>query len=124
MGIKSIGDTGARRRLISPKSGLSLNEQLELLSISKRCYYYKPAEVDSETLKVMRLHHVSWEGSGQHEVFRQHSFPKPQPWFRIGERKVRRLMRQMNMHVSYPAPRFSTIGSASYVYPYLRGGWI
>ena len=38
-----------------PKSGLSLNKQLEFLSISKGCFYYKLAEVDAETQEVMRF---------------------------------------------------------------------
>jgi hypothetical protein len=77
---------------------LSLNEQLELLSISKGCYYYKLAEVDSEILKVMRFidkEHTMFLGKGG--VSMKYSvnvhFQSLNPDFRRGERKVRRLMR-------------------------------
>ena len=64
---KALGIHDARRRLISPHSGLSLNEQLELLSISKGCYYYKPVGMDPETHKIMKFideEHLRFLGKG------------------------------------------------------------
>ncbi|MCQ2233293.1 MAG: hypothetical protein MJZ24_00965 [Paludibacteraceae bacterium] len=56
MGIKSVGDTDARRRLISPKGKLRLNDQLELLGLSKGSYYYRPVETCQETTdEIMRF---------------------------------------------------------------------
>lgn len=113
--------------MISPHSGLSLNEQLELLSISKGCYYYKPVGMDPETHKIMKFideEHMRFLGKGvvgMRDSVNEH-FRKENPDFRIGERRVRKLMRQMNIHVSYPAPRLSTLGLASYVHPYLLRG--
>jgi len=81
--------------------------------------------VDAETLEVMRFidkEHTMFLGKGMvcmKDSVNAH-FQSLNLDFRIGERKVRRLMRQMNIHVSYPAPRLTTIGSASYVYPYLQ----
>lgn len=110
--------------MISPANKLSLNEQLDLLGISKGSYYYKPAEPDTRTEEVMRFidkEHMEFLGKGvkgMKDSVNDH-FQKEDPDFRIGERKVRNLMHMMNIHASYPAPHLSVLGSASYVHPYL-----
>ena len=103
---------------------MSLNEQLEILGISKGSYYYKAVEMDTKTDKIMKFidkEHTVFLGKGvvgMKDSINEH-FQKEDPDFRIGERKVRRLMHLMNIHASYPVPRLSVLGSATYVHPYL-----
>lgn len=80
--------------------------------------------MDSETHEIMKFidkEHMEFLGKGvvgMKDSVNAH-FQKEDPTFRIGERRERRLMRMMNIHASYPSPRLSTLGSATYVYPYL-----
>ena len=39
--------------------------------------------------------------------------------YKVGYRRIRRLMRMMNIHATYPKPNLSKLGKAQYVQPYL-----
>lgn len=80
--------------------------------------------MDSETHEIMKFidkEHMEFLGKGvvgMKDSINEH-FQKETPDFRIGERRVRRLMRMMNIRACYPTPHMSALGSTSYVHPYL-----
>ena len=106
---------------------MSINEQLELFGISKGLYYYRPKGITEETHKLMEFidkEHSEFLGKGvvgMRDAINE-KFESEKTDFRIGERRVRRLMHMMNIHASYSGPKLSVIGSTSYVHPYRLKG--
>ena len=60
-GIREVGDTDARRRLISPRDSLSINDQCEVMGISKGKLFYEAkgtSKQDPEMMKEMGKEHM------------------------------------------------------------------
>ena len=95
-----------------------MNEQLEILDISKGSYYYKPVEVsdkDDELMKTIDKIHLESPTKGVMGM--------KDALFLIGlivnHKRVRRLMRKMGISAIYPQPSLSKLGCPKYRYPYL-----
>lgn len=104
--------------MIDKKEHISLNRQLSLLALSKSSYYYKPRGENPENLQIMRIideHHLDYPTKG---VLRMQDFLRDNG-FIISEKRVRRLMRLMNINVIYPKKDLSRLGQARYIRPYL-----
>jgi putative transposase len=100
---------------------LSIRRQCELLGLPRSSFYYEPAEVSADDLRLMRLideqytahpfygsrRMVVWLGQQGEEVNRK---------------RVRRLMRVMGLEAIYPKPRLSAPGQGHRIYPYLLRG--
>jgi putative transposase len=105
--------------LVDRGSGeLSIRRQCELLGLSRSSFYYEPAEVSGDDLRLMGLidrqftarpfygsrRMVVWLGQQGEDVSRK---------------RVRRLMRVMGLEAIYPKPRLSLAGKGHRIYPYL-----
>ena len=97
---------------------LSIVRQCELVSISRASFYRQPAGETPENLELMRaideaFMKMPWYGSRQMARHLQR-----QGW-RIGRKRVRRLMRKIGLSAIYQAPRTSVPHPAHRIYPYL-----
>lgn len=117
-GIRSIGDSDARKKLVSPDSKLSQNKQLEVLGLSKGDCYYKPSAQkpdEAPMREAIDREHTEHPAMG----VRQMRALLCCLGFAVGCKRVRRMMRQMAIHAFYPEPNLSRLGQAKHVRPYL-----
>ena len=97
---------------------LSITRQCRLLSIARSSYYRAPAGESEPNLALMRLIDAQfletpWYGSRQ---MARHL--RRQGW-RVGRKRIRRLMRKMGLVPIYQKPRTSAPHPEHRVYPYL-----
>jgi putative transposase len=119
---KSPPSAESRRLLVDEgHAELSIRRQCELLGLSRSSFYYEPAEVSAEDLRLMRLidepytarpfygsrRMAVWLGQQGEDVYRK---------------RVQRLMRVMGLEAIYPKPRLSQAGQGHRIYPYLLRG--
>ena len=100
---------------------MSVNSQLELLGLSKGAYYYKPKGESAENLELMNAidrEHTEHPTKGV-EGMVDHLFLLG---FLVGPKRVRRLMRKMNITAIYPKKNLSKLGKPQYRMPYLLRG--
>ena len=108
-----------RRQMIEVNhSKLSLARQCELASIARSSYYYRPKNESEFNLELMRLIDeqylkTPWYGS------RQMSRRLRRQGFRVNRKRIRRLMRKMDLVAVAPAPDTSRRHPRHAVYPYL-----
>ena len=95
-----------------------MNQQCELLGLSRSSYYYEPAIETAENLALMAL--IDRE-------YTAHPFRGSRgmrAWLRreghaVNRKRVQRLMRLMGLEAVYPKPHLSAGGAGHKVYPYL-----
>lgn len=107
--------------MIDKEEKISLNSQLNLLGLSKGSFYYSPKGESEENLAIMRMmdeHHLDHPTKG---VLQMEDFLKGEGLM-VGEKRVRRLMRKMDLRVIYPQKNLSRLGLAKYIMPYLLRG--
>lgn len=95
-----------------------MNAQLELLGISKGVYYYKPKGESAENLEMMKeidREHTEHPAKGV-EGMVDHLLLLG---FLVGPKRVRRLMRKMDIIAIYPKKSLSKLGTPQYKMPYL-----
>lgn len=79
-GIQAIGDRDTRRRLISPKSKLSVSKQCRILGLSRTAHYYKPKGESDENMRLMKkidkehLEHSAKGVTGMTDFLREEGF--------------------------------------------------
>lgn len=91
---------------------------MKILGLSKSTLYYVPKEESAENQKIMEAidrEHIEHPTKGVIGM---------KDWlaslhYHVGERKVRRLMRLMNIHAVYPKKSLSNLGMPEYKYTYL-----
>jgi len=97
---------------------LSVNQQCELLGLSRSSFYYEPARESPENLALMTL--IDRE-------YTAHPFRGSRgmsAWLRdeghaVNRKRVQRLMRLMGLEAVYPKPKLSIGGAGHKMYPYL-----
>lgn len=97
---------------------ISIIKQCQLLRLNRSSYYYRPKPASDEHLKLMRLideQHLQTPFYGARKMV--HFLHRI--GYNISRRRVRRLMRLMNIHVIYQKPRTSIVNIAHKIYPYL-----
>lgn len=100
---------------------MSINEQLEILGISKGGYYYRPKGESKENQGIMkRIDRYNTEDPTT-GVIRMTDYMRTEG-YEVGYRRIRRLMRLMDIRAIYPRRNLSRLGVAQYVYPYLLRG--
>ena len=97
---------------------LSIRRQCELVSISRASFYRQPAGETRENLELMRLideafMEMPWYGS------RQMARHLRRLGWRVGRKRVRRLMRKIGLVPIYQAPKTSEPNPQHKIYPYL-----
>jgi putative transposase len=103
---------------MSPDSKLSKNSQIEVLGLNKSSVYYVPKGESEENQIIMEeidKEHLEHPTKG---VVGMRDWLKSKSYF-VGERRVRRLMRLMNIHAVYPIKSLSHLGMPEYKRPYL-----
>jgi putative transposase len=97
---------------------VSINKQCQLLMINRSTYYYKPICASQQNLLLMRLideQHLKTPFCGSRKM--THYLQRL--GYNVCRKRVRRLMRLMNIHVIYQKPRTSTPDQSHKIYPYL-----
>lgn len=97
---------------------MSVRQQCELLGLNRSTAYYAPAGETEENLWLMRrideqYLKTPWYGSRRMTVW------LTQEGFAVNRKRVRRLMRLMDIEAIYPRPRTTEIASEHRKFPYL-----
>lgn len=103
---------------MSRKSKLSLNKQLEILSLSKGTYYYEPkgeSKYNEQIMKEIDKIHTDNSARGVKGTV----LDLVSLGFIVGPKRIRRLMRKMNIHAVMPRRSLTHGGNAKYIRPYL-----
>lgn len=100
---------------------LSIRRQCELLGLPRASFYYEPAGVSAEDLRLMRRIDEQYTarpffGSRRMVVW------LGQQGEDVNRKRVQRLMRIMGLEAIYPKPRLSLAGKGHRIYPYLLRG--
>lgn len=104
--------------MIDKTHRLSVRQQAQLIQINRSTLYYKPKEISSTDLSLMRLIdeiHLDYPFMGSRMIRDM----LQRQGHQIGRRKVRRLMRLMGIHALYPKPNTSKPNLEHRIYPYL-----
>ena len=107
-----------RKKLVCSEEKISVRKQCKLLSISRGSYYFKPKGESCKNLEIMRLidkHHLQHPYKG---VLQMQDFLSLNGKI-VNEKRVRRLMRKMNIQAIYPKKNLSKLGLIKYKKPYL-----
>jgi putative transposase len=108
-----------RRQLIEPgHPALSVVRQCELVSISRSGFYYQPVGETELNLALMRLIDAQflqtpWYGS------RQMASHLRRESYKVGRKRIRRLMAKMGLVPIYQRPRTTVPHPEHRIYPYL-----
>ena len=120
-GLRKVGDTEALKALISPSFRLSVRRQSELLGINRSSLYYVPVGESTENLELMRKLDQEYLEHPTNGVLGMVRFLVGLG-FIVGPKRVRRLLRKMNLMAIYPQRNLSKPGRNRYIYSYrLRG---
>lgn len=107
--------------MVAPTPKISIRCQCELLQISRSGYYRKPARESEKNMRIMehidRLH-TEDPSAGARRLVR---YLKRDGYGPVGRRRVRRLMRVMQIESVYCRPRTSARQAGAKIYPYLLG---
>lgn len=100
---------------------MTIKRQCELLGLARSSAYYKakfiePSEEEVAIKNAMDLIHYREPSYGVRRI--KHELNK-QGFTKIGSRRVRRYMREMNIKAFYPGPNLSKRARDAKVYPYL-----
>lgn len=118
MGNRSVAQ---RRDLIDPSDPeLSIKRQCALLGISRSSYYYEPRKERPENLHYMRLMDEQYLKTPFYGVGQMTFFLRSKG-YRVGPKRVRRLLRLMGLRAVCPGPHTSKPGKGTdhEVFPYL-----
>lgn len=114
-------DNATRRMMIDPLDALSIRHQCRLLSVNRSMLYYQPAkesEANLELMKKIDKIHTKYPYYGVRRI-----------WAKLGLqgndyniKRIRRLMRLMDIVTIYRRPNTSKAGKDHKIYPYLLRG--
>lgn len=96
---------------------ISIRRQCELIGLNRSSYYYQPASETDFNLKMMRLI------DEQYMKTPYYGYPKMTAHLRrvgypVNPKRIRRLMRKMDLMAIYPKPRTTIFAPENKVYPY------
>jgi putative transposase len=104
--------------LINASDILPIRQQCELLGVSRSSFYYTPIPVDPLELQIMndmdRIY-LQYPFYGRPRL----TFELQKLGYEIGEGKVGRMMKQMDIRAIYPRPNLSKPAPGHKIYPYL-----
>lgn len=117
-GFRKIGDTETLKTIVSPDVELSIRRQCELLNLCRSNLYYAPIGESEDNLKYMELmdkehtEHPTKGVMGMVLMLRDLGFI-------IGPKRIRRLLRKMNLRAIYPGKSLTKPGNCRYIHSYL-----
>jgi len=100
---------------------LSIRRQCELVGMNRSSYYYQPVNETDFNLELMRLI------DEQYLKTPYYGYPKMtahlrRAGYQINPKRIRRLMRKMDLMAIYPKPRTTIFAPENKIYPYLLRG--
>jgi putative transposase len=100
---------------------ISIRRQCELIGLTRSSYYYQPANETDFNLKMMRLI------DEQYMKTPYYGYPKMtahlrREGYQVNPKRIRRLMRKMDLMAIYPKPRTTISAPENKIYPYLLRG--
>ena len=98
--------------------GLSIRKQANMLEVSRSTLYYTPLGESDENLEIMRLmdaYHIEHPTTG---VLGMQDMLKYEGYL-TNHKRIRRLLRMMDIRAIYPRKCLSRCNYAEYIYPYL-----
>jgi putative transposase len=105
--------------LIEPDHAeLSVRRQCELLGLPRSSFYYTPASVSPDDLRVMALIDRAYTAHPEYGSRRMALWLGEQEE-EVNRKRVQRLMRVMGLEAIYPRPKLSVPGAGHRIYPYL-----
>ena len=118
--LKSLVSSKQRAKAADTKLVLSLNRQLQLLSVSKTAYYYKPVEPfsskeDKALLDAIDKIHTKHPYYGTRRVVKLLN----RLGFKIGRKLTRKAFLFMGIQAMYPKKKTTKANKEHYKYPYL-----
>jgi putative transposase len=108
--------------MIQTQHPLPVTRRCELLDVTRSTAYYRPKPVSDEDLRLMRLIdeiHLELPFYGSRRLAGELEDRGHPP---VNRKRVRRLMRQMDLAALYPKRRTSSAREGHKVYPYLLRG--
>ena len=102
-------------------AGITRKRFCELMRLSRSTLYYKPQGESAENLSIMQeldtysLEHPTAGVEMMTQMLRNKGY-------HVNVKRVRRLMRKMNLMAIYPNPKLSDGDKAEYIHPYLLRG--
>ena len=116
-------DTVKKRELIDwEHSRISIARQCQLLGVSRSGLYYQPVPASQENLALMRLLDEEYTRHPFLGVIKMTNWLRGQGYPRVGEDRVRRLLRSMGLMAIYPGRNLSRPAPGHKIYPYLLRG--
>ncbi len=106
---------------ITDNDTISIQRQCELLEINRSNVYYEAVGESEENLRIMRLMDEEFHEHPTHGVIQMQDFLFALG-FIVNIKRVRRLLRKMNIMTIYPQRNLSKLGHAKYIRPYLLKG--
>ena len=104
--------------MIEQGGKLSVTRQCQLLELPRSTVYHRPRPTGTSDLELMRRIdelHLAWPWMGSRSIRDQ----LVRSGFPVCRDRVRRLMRKMNIHAVYRAPRTTVPAPGHKIYPYL-----
>jgi len=102
-------------------TGLSIRKQCAILNVSRSHLYYKPTGEKKENLEIMQLmdshnmEHPDEGVRGMQNMLTNNSM-------QVNHKRIRRLMKLMDIKAIYPRKNLTAIAKGEYKYPYLLRG--
>jgi putative transposase len=109
------------RSFISDKEALSVRSQCELIGISRSGVYYQPAGECDENLKIMLYMDKHFQDHPSYGVLQMQDFILTKGIV-ANKKRIRRLLRKMNIMAIFPGRNLSKLINAEYKRPYLIRG--
>jgi putative transposase len=100
---------------------LSIRRQCELIGLSRSTFYYAPAMESPLNLLLMRLIDLQYTKTPFYGYPRMTAHLR-RAGYRVNPKRIRRLMRLMDIQAVYPRPRTTVAAKNHKVYPYLLRG--
>jgi putative transposase len=100
---------------------LSVVRQCELLGLSRSSWYYKPQEVASVDLELMRRIDEQYTLTPFYGI-RRMKVALHEQGYQVNPKRIQRLMRLMGLEAIYPKPKLSKKDDQHKVFPYLLRG--
>lgn len=118
-----VGDVAKKRELVDwEHPSISIARQCQLLGVSRSGLYYHPVPVSQENLDLMRLLDEEYTRHPFLGVIKMTNWLRGQGYPRVGEDRVRRLLRAMGLMAIYPGRNLSRPAPGHKIYPYLLRG--
>lgn len=109
-----------KRKLISPTDpGLTIQQQCDLLELSRSSYYYQSLQLNVEDEQLMRLldrHYTEFPFEGK---IKRALWLSKEVGYVVGKKRVNSLMKKMGIETLYPKPNTSVGNKEHMIYPYL-----